>query len=194
MSVRNSPGASPLLVGTGREQTHLLVMVTADRGLAGAFNSSVGRMTRAVARRLLGEGKTVKVLAVGRKGRDFARREFATNLVGDINYVGRKQIAFADAQEIAQRLTGMLAAGEFDVATLVFNRFHSVISPIPTEARLIPAPLPTIDEPQGAGPRAVYEFGTGRGEHPGPAAAAELGDPDLFSAAGEPPPASTARR
>ena len=105
-SVRNSPGAPPLLVGTGKDQTHLLVMVTADRGLAGGFNASVGRLARATARRLQAEGKTVKVLAVGRKGRDFARREFSGQLVGDINYVGRKSIAFTDAQEIASRLLG----------------------------------------------------------------------------------------
>ena len=159
-TVRNSPGASPLLVGTGRDQTHLLVVVTADRGLAGGFNSSVGRMARATARRLLAEGKTVKLLAVGRKGRDYLRREMASNLTGDVNFVGRKTIGFADAQDISRRVLAMFQAGEFDVAHLIFNRFHSVISQIPTDAILIPAPLPPAD-PTPAAPgtaQAIYEF------------------------------------
>ncbi len=159
-SVRNTPGAPPLLVGTGKDQTHLLVMVTADRGLAGGFNASVGRLARATARQLQADGKTVKVLAVGRKGRDFARRELSGQLVGDINYVGRKSIAFTDAQEIATRLLGMMQAGEFDVAHLVFNRFHSIVSQIPTVTRLIPAPLPVVEEAK-AEPgvaQAIYEF------------------------------------
>ena len=159
-SVRNAPGAPPLLVGTGRDQTHLLVMVTADRGLAGAFNSSVARLTRATARQLQAGGKTVKVLAVGRKGRDFGRREFVSEMVGDLSYPSRKTVPFSDAQELAGRITGMLEAREFDVAHLVFNRFHSVVSQIPTVVRLIPAPLPEVDAPQ-AEPgvaQALYEF------------------------------------
>jgi F-type H+-transporting ATPase subunit gamma len=160
VSVRNTPGAPPLLVGTGKDQTHLLVLVTADRGLAGAFNASVARMARATARQLVAEGKTVKVLAVGRKGRDYARRELAEMLIGDINYVGRKSIAFSDAQALSDRLVAMLRAGEFDVAHLVFNRFHSVISQIPTVTRLIPAPLPEVADVQvePGTAQAVYEF------------------------------------
>lgn len=151
-----SPTAPRLLVGTGADRVHLLVVVTADRGLAGAFNSNVGRLARTLTRRLEGEGKTVKILAVGRKGRDYLKRELASRLVGDINYVGRKSIGFADAQDVAARITAMLDAGEFDVCTLVYNRFQSVISQIPTETQLIPTPLP-----EGAGAvegGAMYEF------------------------------------
>jgi F-type H+-transporting ATPase subunit gamma len=117
-------------------------------------------MARATARQLQADGKTVKVLAVGRKGRDYARREFARELVGDVNFVGKKNIAFADAQELSGRLLAMFQAGEFDVAHLVFNRFHSVMSQVPTVARLIPAPLPESDEtPAEPGTaQAIYEF------------------------------------
>ena len=100
-SVAGSPTAPPLMVGTGKDQTHLLIAVTADRGLAGAFNSSIGRAVRGLARRLEAEGKTVKLLAVGRKGRDYLRRELSSRIVGDINYVGKRRVEFADANEIA---------------------------------------------------------------------------------------------
>jgi F-type H+-transporting ATPase subunit gamma len=160
-NVAASPTAPRLLVGTGKDQVHLLVPVTGDRGLAGAFNSNVVRLTRNVVRRLESEGKTVKVLAVGRKGRDALRRDLGARLIGDVSLAGKKTIGFADAQDIAGRITAMLDAGEFDVCTLVYNRFASVISQIPTETRLIPAPVPektatqTQDE---AGPKAIYEF------------------------------------
>ncbi len=159
-SVRNSPTAPRLLAGTGRDAVQLLVVVTADRGLAGAFNSSVGRMARTVARRMIAEGKTVKVLAVGRKGRDFLRRELPGMVIGDISYAGRKAVAFTDAQDVAGRIMAMLDAGEFDVCTVIYNRFQSVMVQVPTEMRLIPAALPDAADtvPASAGPQAVYEF------------------------------------
>ena len=160
-SAAGSPTAPLALVGTGKDQVHLLIPVTADRGLAGAFNSNVSRMTRNSVRRLQGEGKTVKILAVGRKGRDFLKREFSANLIGDITYAGRKGIGFADAQEIGTRVTAMLTAGEFDVATLIFNQFHSVITQVPTEMQLIPMKLPAADaaRPSETGvAAATYEF------------------------------------
>ena len=123
-SVAGSPTAPPLLVGTGQDKTHLLIAVTADRGLAGAFNSNVGRATRNLARRLESEGKTVKILAVGRKGRDYLRRELSSRLVGDINYVGKRRVEFSDAAEVARRVTDMLNAGEIDSATIIYNRFR----------------------------------------------------------------------
>jgi F-type H+-transporting ATPase subunit gamma len=156
-SVAGSPTAPPLLVGTGADKVQLLIAVTADRGLAGAFNSSIGRATRNLARRLESEGKTVKILAVGRKGRDYLRRELSTRIVGDISYAGKRRLEFSDAQEIGVRVAAMLAAGEIDVATIVYNRFHSVISQVVTEQQIIPAPPPpegeTIDT-SGA----IYEF------------------------------------
>ena len=157
-NVAGSPTAPRLLVGSGKDQVHLLVPVTGDRGLAGAFNSSVGRLTRSIARRLEGEGKTVKILAVGRKGRDYLKRELGSNIVGDVSFAGRKAINFADAQAIANRIVAMQDAGEFDVCTLVYNRFGSVMSQVPTELRLIPTPVPPADAAAAAGPKASYEF------------------------------------
>src|ERR1700760_952132 len=121
-SVAGSPPAPPPPGGPGADKVPLLIPVTADRGLAGAFNSSIGRATRNLARKLESEGKTVKILAVGRKGRDYLRRELSSRLVGDISYAGKRRIEFADAQDIGTRVTAMLAAGEIDVATVVYNR------------------------------------------------------------------------
>ncbi len=158
-SVRGSPTAPRMLVGTGSDRVNLIIAVTGDRGLAGAFNSSIGRATRNLARRLEAEGKTVKLLAVGRKGRDYLRRELASSMVGDVSYAGKKRIEFSDAQEIAERVTAMLMAGEIDVATIVYNRFHSVISQIVTETQLVPLPMPEGEAaPEQGGARAAYEF------------------------------------
>ena len=145
-SVAGSPTAPRMLSGTGSDRRNLLIVVTADRGLAGAFNTNVGRLARNVTRRMESEGKTVKILTVGRKGRDYLRREMSGNLMGDgISYAGRKSINFADAQDIALRVTAMLDADEFDVATVVYNRFGSVIAQIPTEMQVIPSPLPKAE-------------------------------------------------
>jgi F-type H+-transporting ATPase subunit gamma len=160
-NVAGSPTAPLLLVGTGQDRVHLLVAMTADRGLSGAFNTQVGRATRNLVRQLETQGKTVKVLAVGRKGRDYLRRELGDRLVGDITYAGRKAIGFPDALEIANRVVAMLNAGEIDVCTLVYNRFASVISQVVTEKQLIPAPMPektAADEGSKAQARAMYEF------------------------------------
>ena len=156
-SVAGSPTAPPLLVGTGADKVHLLIAVTADRGLAGAFNTQVGRATRNLARRLESEGKTVKILAVGRKGRDYLRRELGSRIIGDISYAGKRRIDFGDAQEIGKQVAAMLAAGEIDVATLVYNRFQSVISQIVTEQQVIPAPPAPEGENADLG-GAIYEF------------------------------------
>lgn len=158
-SVIGSPNAPRLLVGTGSDKVQLLVPVTADRGLAGAFNANVGRATRTMARRLESEGKTVKILAVGRKGRDYLRRELADRIVGDITYAGKKRLEFSDAEDIATRVTAMLNAGEIDVCTFVYNRFQSVMAQVTTEMQLIPAPLPAITAAQPAvGATASYEY------------------------------------
>ncbi len=156
-SVAGSPTAPPLLVGTGQDKVHLLIAVTADRGLAGAFNTQVGRATRNLARRLESEGKTVKILAVGRKGRDYLRRELSTRIVGDVTYAGKRRIDFGDAQELGLRIAAMLAAGEIDVATIVYNRFQSVIAQIVTEQQIIPAPPPPAGETEDLH-GAIYEF------------------------------------
>jgi F-type H+-transporting ATPase subunit gamma len=158
-SIGNTPGAPPMLVGTGGDKTHLLIAVTADRGLAGAFNSNIGRATRNLARKLESEGKTVKILTVGRKGRDYLRRELANRLVeGGVSYAGRKSIGYADAQEIGQRVAQMLAQNEFDVCTIVYNRFISVMSQVVTERRVIPASVSAANDDEQKGPHAIYEF------------------------------------
>ncbi len=154
-SAANSPTAPRMLVGTGKDQVHLLVVVTADRGLAGAFNTNVGRAARGAIQRLEGEGKTVRVLTVGRKGRDYLKREYASRLVGEFSFAGKKRVEFSDTAEVAARVTSMMEAGEFDVCTIVYNRFQSVISQIPTELRLIPLAIPEGDAPTGG---AQYEF------------------------------------
>ena len=158
-NVAGTPGAPKMMVGTGRDRVHLVVAVTADRGLAGAFNSGLGRAARSLVRRLESEGKTVKLVTVGRKGRDYLRREFASGIVGEISYAGKKRIEFADTQELAQMITSMLDRDEFDVCTLVYNRFASVIAQVPTEVQLIPMTLPGNDNrPAGQGAQAMYEF------------------------------------
>ncbi len=155
-SAANSPTAPRMLVGTGRDQVHLLIVVTADRGLAGGFNTNVGRAARGAIQRLEGEGKTVRVITVGRKGRDYLRREYASRLVGEFSFAGKKRVEFSDTTEVAERITSMLDAGEFDVCTIVYNRFQSVISQIPTEMRLVPLSIPEGDAPDAGGPQ--YEF------------------------------------
>ena len=159
-SVANSPDAPRMLVGSGADKVHLLVVVTADRGLAGPFNTNVGRFARLRIRALEGEGKTVKLLTVGRKGAAFLKREFARNFVGEITLAGKKRLEFTDASDIATRLTAMLEGQEFDVASLVYNRFQNVITQVPTEQRLIPAPLPEVAAaaPASGGAQALYEY------------------------------------
>ena len=155
-------GTGPrLLAGTGSDQVHLLIVATADRGLCGAFNSSIVREARRAIRALIAEGKTVKVLAVGRKGRDQLRRDFAQNIVETITDLGRPRLGFGDAQKVAKRVMEMFEAGEFDVATVIFNRFKSAMTQIVTRQQLIPPPAPeagaaAIPAPSMGG--AVYEF------------------------------------
>ena len=107
---KGSPTAPQMLVGTGRDQVHLLVVVTADRGLAGGFNTNVGRAARTAIQRLEGQGKTVKVIAVGRKGRDYLKREYASRLIGDFSFAGKKRVEFSDVTEIGERVASMLSA------------------------------------------------------------------------------------
>jgi F-type H+-transporting ATPase subunit gamma len=156
-SVSDMPNAPALLAGTGKQQNDQLVPVTADRGLAGAFNASIGRATRTLARRLEAEGKTVKILPVGRKGRDYLRRELASRITSDISFASKRRLEFSDAEDIGVRITTMLAAGEVDVCILIYNRFRSVISQIVTEQQLIPAPPAPEGEAVDLG-GASYEF------------------------------------
>jgi F-type H+-transporting ATPase subunit gamma len=145
-SEAGNPTAPKLLVGNGREKTHMLVAITADRGLAGAFNSNVNRHVRNLARELEGQGKTVKIFALGRKGNDYFRRELADRIAGTKNFIGKKTLEFTDAEAIANELVKMFREGKFDVATLVFNRFKSVMTQTVTQTPLIPAAVPDADE------------------------------------------------
>lgn len=153
-SVAGSPDAPKLLVGTGADKVHLLVVVTAERGLCGGFNTNVGRFTRTTVRALEAEGKTVKIITVGRKGAVYLKREFANRFVGEFSFANKKRIGFEDAAEVTAKLSEMLDAGEFDVCTLIYNRFKNVISQTPVGQQLIPAPLPEAQADGGM----LYEF------------------------------------
>jgi F-type H+-transporting ATPase subunit gamma len=135
----SSAGAPKLLTGTGSDQKHLLLVCTADRGLCGAFNTSISRLARDHANRLTAEGKDVKFLCVGKKGFDVLRRLFGKQIIDVIELRGIKQISFADADAIGKRVLALFEAGEIDVCTLFYGEFKSVISQIPTARRLIPA-------------------------------------------------------
>ncbi len=152
-----------LLSGTGKDQVHLVIVATSDRGLCGAFNSSIVRGARQFIRQLLSEGKTVKILCVGRKGRDQLKRDYAKLVIDTLEDVGRKRLAFADAQRVTDKVLALLEAGEFDVATLFYNRFKSAISQIVTKQQLIPFPVeagaaPASDQARSDQAGAIYEF------------------------------------
>jgi len=148
----------PLLRGTGRDQVHLLVVATGERGLAGAFNSSIARLARDHANRLLAEGKEVKILCVGRKGADILRRQFPRHITEVVDLRGVRQVGYGEAEAIARKVLDMFEAGQFDVATLYFSTFRSVISQVPTATQLIPAQLAQSGAEAGAAPAAVYEY------------------------------------
>ena len=150
--------ASPLLVGNGKDQVHLLVVMTAERGLCGGFNSNIAKLARADANRLLTAGKTVKIMTVGRKGADNLRRDLGRNIVERRELSGVRQIGYKNAEEIAEKLLAMFEAGEFDVATLYFSEFKSVIAQKPTALQLIPAKIPEVVEGKAAGAEAIYEY------------------------------------
>lgn len=155
-------GAPKLLAGTGSDETHLLVVVTADRGLCGAFNSSIIRRARQKTRALLEEGKTVKILAVGRKARDLLRREHGDKIVEAFTEIERPKLTFDKADMIASKVTELFDAGEFDVCTVIYNRFKSAISQIVTEQQLIPFAVPDSAQPDEdtdtPAARAAYEY------------------------------------
>lgn len=136
-------GSAPrLIAGTGSDKVQLLVVCTAERGLCGAFNSSIARLARDKANALKAEGKTVKFICVGKKGFDILRRQFAADILEVVDLRAFKQLGFANAEAIAQNILTRFAAGEFDVATLFFSKFKSVISQIPTAQQIIPAEIP----------------------------------------------------
>ena len=141
------PESPRLLAGTGADKVHLLVVCTAERGLCGAFNSSIARLARDHAVRLMNAGKTVKILCVGKKGNDVLRRQFGSQIIELVDLRSVKQIGYAQAEMVGEKVLALFEAGEFDVATLFFSRFRSVIQQIPTAA----ADHPGRDSVRGAG-------------------------------------------
>jgi F-type H+-transporting ATPase subunit gamma len=157
-SVAGSSTAPRLLAGTGKDQVHLLVVMTAERGLCGGFNSSIARLARARANELIAAGKTVKILTVGKKGREALKRDLADKFVGHVDLSEVRKIGYDNAQAIARDVLARFEAGEFDVATLFFNRFQSVISQIPTALQVIPAKVEAAATP------ALYDYEPGEEE------------------------------
>ncbi len=141
-TVKGSPTAPKMLTGTGSEETHLLVVMTAERGLCGGFNSSIVKVARYRAEKLMKDGKTVKILTVGKKGREQLRRDLGAHLVGHVDLGDVKRVSYENAADIAKQIFEMFEAEEFDVATIFYNRFESVISQIPTPRQIIPAEVP----------------------------------------------------
>jgi F-type H+-transporting ATPase subunit gamma len=153
-SVASSANAPKLLAGTGADQTHLLIVATAERGLCGGFNSSIAKLARQHAEKLIAEGKTVKMLTIGKKGREQLKRDFGDKFIGHVDQSALKSIGYADAQAVAEDVLARFNAGEFDVATVFFNRFQSVISQIPTAQQLIPA----VFDDEADAPAVSYEY------------------------------------
>lgn len=153
-------GAPRLIAGTGSDKVHLLVVCTAERGLCGAFNSSIARLARDKALTLKAEGKTVKIICVGKKGYDILRRQFERDIIELIDLRSFKQVGYVNAETIAQNVLARFDAGEFDVATLFFSKFKSVISQIPTAQRIIPAEIPAGTQTSDS----VYEYEPDEGE------------------------------
>ncbi|MBX9844596.1 MAG: F0F1 ATP synthase subunit gamma [Xanthobacteraceae bacterium] len=153
-SVTDLASAPKLLAGTGSSQTHLLVVCTAERGLCGAFNSSIVRIAREKINALTADGKTVKILCVGRKGADQLRRQYADKIV-EVIELRVKTLGFEHANQVAKKIIELYEKGEFDVATLFFSRFRSVVAQIPTALQIIP---PVFEAKSDNGQAAVYEY------------------------------------
>jgi F-type H+-transporting ATPase subunit gamma len=156
-NIAGRPNAPPLLAGTGKEQVHLLVVACSDRGLAGGFNATILREARRTIRALTGAGHDVKLLTIGRKGRDSLRRDHARLILESLTDLGRPRLTFSVAEDVAERLILRFEAGEFDRATIVYNRFQSAMTQIVTKQQLIPfTPPETASEQPASG--GVYEF------------------------------------
>ncbi|MGH7034429.1 MAG: F0F1 ATP synthase subunit gamma [Stellaceae bacterium] len=155
-NLKSMTNAPPLLAGTGKDATHLIVVATSDRGLAGGFNATILRDARRMIRELTGAGKSVKLLTIGRKGRDALRRDHARLIVDSLTDVARPSLTFEAARGIAERLLARFDAGEFDACTIVYNRFKSAISQIVTRQALIPFAPP--EQAAVAPQQGIYEF------------------------------------
>jgi F-type H+-transporting ATPase subunit gamma len=150
--VGTGEGAPKLLAGNGKDQVHLLVVMTSERGLCGGFNSSIVKLARQRAGELVAAGKTVKILTVGKKGREQLKRDWASAFVGHVDLSEVKRVGYANAQGVAREVMAAFEAGEADIVTIFYNRFQSVISQIPTEQQVIPAKF------EGATTTALYDY------------------------------------
>jgi len=159
--MKDNPGASTLLVGTGSDRRHLVIVATADRGLCGAFNTNIVRLARQHIEKLLRDGKDVKIITVGRKGRDQLRRQYSDRIVESFDFMGIKQIAFSNALNIGRDILARFERGEFDVATIFYSNFKSVISQVPTAQQLIPA---TVEAGATPASNTVYGYEPDEGE------------------------------
>ncbi len=152
-------GASPLMAGTGKDQTHLLIVCTAERGLCGGFNSSIAKLARLKAIELAGQGKDVKMLCVGKKGFDALKREFGSKIIDVVDLKAVKKVGFADANGIASTVLDLFEDGGFDVCTLFYSEFKNVITQIPTAQQLIPATVEKSDDTEPLDLNgAIYEY------------------------------------
>ena len=155
-SVGDSESAPKLLSGTGNDQTHLLVVMTAERGLCGGFNGNIAKMARAEAEKLKSEGKTVKIITVGKKGRDAIKRDLSDDFIDHVDMTEVKNVGYTDAQAIAQNVLDRFDAGEFDVAKIFFSKFNNVVSQTPTMQQVIPAAFEMSEDDAGAD--VFYDF------------------------------------
>ena len=162
-AMEGQAGAPALLSGTGKDDVHLLIIATAERGLCGGFNSQIARLAREHIRRLLAAGKTVKIITVGKKGNDILRREYASLIIDRIELRDAKQVGFVHADMIAKKVVTLFNQGGFDVCTLFYSEFKSVISQIPTAQQIIPAAAPASTDKVEAN-SAVYEYEPEPGE------------------------------
>ena len=150
-------GGPQLLVGTGKDQTHLLVVMTAERGLCGGFNSNIAKLAKSHALKLLEQGKTVKIITVGKKGRDVVKRDLGEHFVDHIDLSEIKSIRYTDAQAISKTILDRFTAGEFDVATLFYSKFVNVVTQIPTAQQVIPASFDDVDGTKAQNVNYEYE-------------------------------------
>lgn len=164
-NVQIGPGSSPLLAGTGSDKRHLLVVVTADRGLAGGFNANLLKEARKMINELTTQGKQVQLVCVGRKARDLLQRTHRSNVMQSyIGVTGKNRVDYADAQAVTEFVLDKFNAGDFDVCTLIYNQFVSILTQKPARQQLIPFTLPEVNEKDAApqvkatGPISPYEF------------------------------------
>jgi F-type H+-transporting ATPase subunit gamma len=153
--VGDSPSAPLLLRGTGSDKVHLLIVMTSEKGLCGGFNVNIAKLARYRIGQLRGQGKTVKILTVGKKGRDALRRDYSDLFVGHVDLSDVKRVGYGDAVGVAKNVLDRFDAGEFDVATIFFSRFESVIAQKPTEQQIVPFEVPEGMEAEGG---ALYDY------------------------------------